>query len=114
MKNIKENKIQSNISLSYNCPVTACMKVIGGKWKPIIIYLVSKDINRFGIISKSIPEISKHILAIQLNELEKDLILDRIDFKEKPFRVEYKLTKKGKTLLPIIQAMEEWGSKVNN
>jgi len=101
--------------VSYQCPVTSCMKVIGGKWKPIIIYLVSNNINRFGILQRSIKGISKQMLTAQLRELEKDSILTRTVFQILPPKVEYTLTNQGHSLLPVIAAMETWGKlKLSN
>jgi DNA-binding HxlR family transcriptional regulator len=93
------------------CPVSATVGIIGGKWKPIILYLISHDINRFGEMLKIIEGISKKMLADQLRELESDGILDRKVFAEIPPRVEYSITEKGLTLRPIILAMREWGLK---
>ena len=94
----------------YSCPVTQCMKVIGGKWKTVIIHLISIDINRFGQLQRSCEGISKHMLTKQLRELEKDGIIKRKIFAEIPPRVEYSITPKGETLFPIIKSMVSWGT----
>ena len=91
------------------CPVTFCMKQIGGKWKPIILFLISKGANRFGILQRGIEGISKQMLTNQLRELEKAGILDRTIFPEIPPRVEYSITEFGYTLFPIIESMRDWG-----
>ncbi|WNJ18773.1 helix-turn-helix domain-containing protein [Pontibacter sp. G13] len=91
------------------CPVTYCMGKIGGKWKPIILYLITKGGNRFGILQRGIEGISKQMLTKQLRELEADGILRRTIFPEIPPRVEYDLTDLGESLLPIIGTMREWG-----
>lgn len=91
------------------CPVTFCMKVIGGKWKPIILYLISMEVNRFGVLQRAITGISKQMLTKQLRELEEDGILERVIYPEIPPRVEYFITKKGESLFPIITSMSEWG-----
>ena len=92
-----------------SCPVTYCLNVIGGKWKPIILFLVSHNVNRFGQLQRNINGISKQMLTKQLRELEQDGIINRQVFAEVPPRVEYTLTPHGKTLLPVIQAMRAWG-----
>lgn len=92
-----------------DCPVTYCLNKIGGKWKPIIIFLVRKEANRFGIMQRSIEGISKQMLTKQLRELEADGILHREIYAEVPPRVEYSITDYGQTLMPIIDAMSEWG-----
>ena len=100
---------EKNIIKYEGCPVTYCMQMIGGKWKTIIIFLISLDINRFGAMQRAIEGISKHMLTAQLRELEEDGIINRKIFAEIPPRVEYTLTKKGESLLPIIECMKKWG-----
>lgn len=93
-----------------NCPVSYCLNHIGGKWKPVILHLIRKNCNRFSMLQKAIPDISKQMLVNQLRELEDDNILKRIVFAEIPPRVEYSLTALGLSLLPVIDLMEQWGS----
>ena len=93
------------------CPVTYCMSKIGGKWKPIILHLISKDANRFGILMKGIDGISKQMLTRQLRELEADGFLTRQVFAEIPPRVEYSITDLGYSLFPIISSMKKWGEE---
>ena len=98
-----------------NCPVTHCMNKIGGKWKPVIIYLLTLGKNRFSLLQKTIPTISKQMLVNQLRELEADKIIERTIFAEIPPRVEYNLSAYGKSLLPIINVMGKWGKEdINN
>ena len=93
------------------CPVTYTMSKIGGKWKPIILFLISKGANRFGILHRGIKGISKQMLTKQLRELEADGILERIIYAEIPPRVEYFITDLGQSLMPIIGNMKLWGEK---
>jgi len=92
-----------------NCPVTATMDIIGGKWKVLIIHLVNHDINRFGKLSMMLKDVSRQMLTTQLRDLEKDGILERIVYAEIPPRVEYFLTPKGKALIPVLNALHDWG-----
>ena len=94
-----------------NCPVTATMGVIGGKWKLLILYLIVNDINRFGKMGMVLKDISKQMLTTQLRELENDGIIERKIYAEIPPRVEYFLTEKGRSLLPIIHLMRDWGNE---
>ncbi len=87
------------------------MSIIGGKWKPIIIYLIANGGNRFGILQRGIEGISKQMLSKQLRELEQDGILNRKIFPEIPPRVEYSITEMGKSLFPIINNMRIWGER---
>lgn len=92
-----------------NCPVTATMDIIGGKWKILILHLIYNDINRFGKMGMILKDISKQMLTTQLRELENDGIIERKIYPEIPPRVEYSLTDKGRSLLPIIDLMKDWG-----
>lgn len=105
-----ENKtaLQDPISIG-SCPVTYCLKVIGGKWKPIILFMIHNGCNRFGMMQRAIEGISKQMLTKQLRELEADGVLERKIFAEIPPRVEYSITEYGMELLPIIGAMKTWG-----
>lgn len=94
----------------YNCGVTHCLNRIGGKWKIPVIYGISKAYNRFSMLQKALPYISKQMLVNQLRELEEDGIVKRVVFPEVPPRVEYQLTEKGLSLMPIIRVMQEWGA----
>lgn len=90
-------------------PVTHCLTLIGGKWKPAILFEIAGGTNRFGAMGKALVGINKQMLSKQLRELEADELIDREVFAEIPPRVEYSLTKKGKSLLPIVKAMQAWG-----
>ncbi|MEL6561360.1 MAG: helix-turn-helix domain-containing protein [Bacteroidota bacterium] len=94
-----------------DCPVTFCMHKIGGKWKQIIIYLMRKGANRFGVLERGIEGITKQMLTKQLREMEADGILNRKIYPEIPPRVEYFFTDYGKSLFPVIDAMSAWGLK---
>ena len=93
-----------------SCPVTHCLSVVGGKWKPVVLFAVSHGVNRFGVLRRAIPDVTKQMLTQQLRELESDGILTRTVFAEIPPRVEYALTDRGHTLLPIVTAMRDWGA----
>lgn len=107
-KQIRFDKIFKSLN---ECPVTITLKVIGGKWKPSILYLIDMGINRFGEMHRRMPGISKRMLTDHLRELEADGIINRKIFAEVPPKVVYSLTEKGKTLTPIFMAMEDWGMK---
>jgi DNA-binding HxlR family transcriptional regulator len=95
-----------------SCPVTATMKVLGGKWKPILInaiYLTAPA--RFGELKRSVKGITQSMLTQQLRELEDDGIISRKIYAEIPPRVEYTLTEFGLTLSPIMLAMADWGKQ---
>ena len=93
------------------CPVTATMTVIGGKWKPIILWILRDNVRRFGEIKRFIPGITQKMLTQQLRELEKDRIINRQVYPVVPPKVEYSLSEYGRTLIPILDAMAAWGEK---
>lgn len=97
-------------SLKTKCPLTASLSVIGGKWKPIIIFNLNRSKKRFGQLDASIPPISRKVLTSQLNELVSDELVVRTSFAETPPRVEYSLTAKGKELIPILKSIAKWGN----
>lgn len=106
-----ENKRKNKDFNPNNCGVTHFLNRIGGKWKVLVIYAISKNCNRFSMLQRGIPAISKQMLVNQLRELEEDGILERIIYAEIPPRVEYKITKYGQSLMPVIAVIQEWGLK---
>lgn len=107
------DKIEGKIVFDENtCPITATMKVLGGKWKPILInaiYFTAPA--RFGELKRSVNGITQSMLTQQLRELEDDGIISRKIYAEIPPRVEYTLTDFGLTLSPILQSMAKWGKE---
>lgn len=95
----------------YQCPVTATLSVIGGRWKPILLHTLSNGSKRFGQLDAIISGISRKILTEQLRELEASGLIIRKQFSETPPRVEYSLSEKGKTLKPVMLAMSKWGNE---
>ncbi len=94
------------------CPVTATMKVLGGKWKPILInaiYFTAPA--RFGELKRSVIGITQSMLTQQLRELEDDGVISRKIYAEIPPKVEYTLTDFGLTLSPVIQTLADWGKE---
>jgi len=92
------------------CPVTATLQLIGGRWKTIIIYSLSTGTRRFGEIAVRMP-ISRKVLTEQLKELETDGLIVRKQYKEMPPRVEYSLTELGRSLSSVIRELEIWGKE---
>jgi DNA-binding HxlR family transcriptional regulator len=92
-----------------NCPVRLTNNVIGGKWKPVIFNLIVHDVNRFGEIVHLVEGLSKKVLTTQLREMEADGILQRRTYDQRLKKVEYHLTEKGRSFIPVIEAMCAWG-----
>jgi len=91
------------------CPLTQALTVIGGKWKPVIIYQLSKTKKRFGQLDANIIGISRKVLANQLNQLVEDGLVLRTSYAEVPPKVEYELTDRGRALIPIFSEIADWG-----
>ncbi|MCR2034295.1 winged helix-turn-helix transcriptional regulator [Adlercreutzia mucosicola] len=90
--------------------VSTIQRMIGGKWKiEILFYIALKDVRHFGQLRRCIGNISESTLSKQLKELVEDGFLTRTDFGEVPPRVEYTLTPRGKSFVPILLAMKQWG-----
>lgn len=96
-----------------NCPITHAMNIIGGKWKPIILFLLSRGKMRFGKLVMFMPAISRKVLTDQLRELEADGLIHREKFAEIPPRVEYSMTEKSEELVPILWSLAKWTAKNN-
>lgn len=95
----------------YHCPVEATLEVIGGKWKPIILWQLRTERLRFSGLQQSMQGISPKMLTKQLRELEEDGLILREIYPEIPPKVEYSLTEFGKTVLPVLDALCEWGTE---
>ena len=84
---------------------------MGGKWKPILLWNIHLGINRFGLLEKALPKITKQMLSQQLKDLESQKMVNRKIYAEIPPRVEYTLTKLGTSLIPVLNAMQHWGEE---
>ena len=91
------------------CPVLTALSVIGGKWKPIILYVIRNESKRFSEIKQMIPTITPKMLTQHLRELEKDGIVSRKIYPVIPPKVEYSLTKFGRSLRPMLTKIADWG-----
>lgn len=94
----------------YPCCTSVTMKFIGGKWKAVILFHLINGAKRYNELRKLIPTITERTLSLQLKQLEEDHIVNRKVYTEKPpLMVEYTLTDFGKTLLPVLEAITNWG-----
>ncbi|MGA9381951.1 MAG: winged helix-turn-helix transcriptional regulator [Phormidium sp.] len=91
------------------CSVEITLKVIGGRWKVLILRELFVGIKRFGELHRALHGITQKMLTQQLRELEQDGIINRNVYLQVPPKVEYSLTELGETLKPILDAMHEWG-----
>ena len=91
------------------CPVETTLTLIGDKWKDLILRDLMPGTKRFGELKKSIGSVSQKVLTAQLRDLEHSGLLHRKVYAEVPPRVEYSLTELGRSLKPILDAMQNWG-----
>jgi len=95
----------------YDCAIDAAMSVIEGRWKTVIICKLAREGTplRFNQILAKIPGISPRVLTLQLREMEEDNIIIRNVISTSPKNVEYSLSKRGQSLIPILVQLAEWG-----
>ncbi|MEY8442591.1 helix-turn-helix domain-containing protein [Lactobacillaceae bacterium 24-114] len=94
------------------CAIENTLKLINGKWKSVIIYQLSQhEPCHFSDLQKLIPDSSKRLLALQLKDLEKNNLIKKKVLSTVPLKTEYSLTNAGKTLVPIITSLNQWGNK---
>lgn len=94
-----------------DCPIRATLDVLSGKWKPMILFYLKSGKRRYGRLRAYLPEPSEKVLIEQLRQLARDGIIERHVHPATPPQVEYVLTEYGKTLLPLLQLMADWGAK---
>lgn len=92
------------------CPVGATLELIGGKYKALILWQLSEDTLRFSKLHKGIPQATAKMLTQQLRELEEQGLISRTVYAVVPPKVEYSLTDLGKSLMPVLIAMRDWGA----
>ena len=95
--------------------IKTTLDVMGGKWKPLIIYLLEKNtVMRFSDLARQIDGITQKMLTQQLRELESDKIVNRKVYAQVPPKVEYSLSHHGESIVPILVSMESWGKSHRN
>lgn len=99
------------MDLFENCPVEATLDLIGGKYKALILWHLSGSILRFSELRSRIPKATPKMLTQQLRELEAQELIHREVYPVIPPKVEYSLTETGKSLMPILVAMRNWGAE---
>ena len=94
------------------CGLKKVINIIGGKWKILILcYIDAKEIGRFGEMRRTIYGITNTMLSSSLKEMETDGLIERHLYDEMPVRVEYTLTERAKTLIPILLELKRWGEE---
>ncbi|HBF0595411.1 TPA: helix-turn-helix transcriptional regulator [Clostridioides difficile] len=95
---------------NYSCPIEATLTLIGGKYKTLILWHLKDTILRFNELKKLIPKATPKMLTQQLRELESDGLIIRVVYPVVPPKVEYSLSDFGKSIIPILDSMCDWGS----
>lgn len=97
----------------YPCCTSVTMGIIGGKWKTVILFHLIEGTLRYSELRKRMIGVTERTLSLQLKTLEKDGVINRSVFTSKPpLRVEYSLTNFGKTLVPLLKSIADWGDYV--
>jgi DNA-binding HxlR family transcriptional regulator len=96
---------------AFTCGLDAALAVIGGKWKPLILFHLAHGVRRYGELRRAVGSVSDKVLIQQLKELQADGIIKRLDFKEIPPKVEYSLTVFGETLARALAPLCVWGTE---
>ena len=100
---------RSDLRLHEQCSVIAALKVFATKWKPCILCYLAEQPLRYNELFRVIPNISRKMLSAHLKEMELDQLIIRSQYDAKLQRVEYALSEKGKSLLPILTDLQDWG-----
>ncbi|WP_025664201.1 winged helix-turn-helix transcriptional regulator [Aquimarina megaterium] len=100
--------------LEMSCGLSYAVELITGRWKVNILWNLNRGVNRYGQLKKSIPGISEKMLTQRLRDMETDGLIIRKDFKTIPPHVEYYLSEAGNQLVPVLNMLCKWGSKVRD
>ncbi len=111
MRKESSTNFENETILNANCGMAYTLDLIGGRWKPSILWRLLSGSQRYHELRKSLPKISERILVLQLKELEQDGLINRIVYPEVPPRVEYNLTPLGWSLESTLQSLSEWGEE---
>lgn len=98
----------------YQCSMELTLDLIGGKWKALILWHLGENTLRFSELKKTLPKITQKMLTQQLRELETSGLVNRFIYTQIPPKVEYSLTPVGKSLLPILTTLCQWGLNYAN
>ncbi len=110
---VKQPQILTFRGKKYPCCASLTMGIIGGKWKTVILFHLMNEKLRYNELRKSMPTVTERTLSLQLKALEEDGLINRKVYTSKPpLKVEYSLTDFGRTLIPLIQSIADWGDFV--
>lgn len=110
LKTMKGGKQDLKMSIKQNDPVEVTLELIGGKWKPLIVWRLTDKTMRFNELKRSLPNVTQKVLTQQLREMESHGLIHRKVYAQVPPKVEYSLTELGKSLMPLLEIMCQWGT----
>jgi DNA-binding HxlR family transcriptional regulator len=96
-------------TITFTCGLDAALAVLGGKWKPLILYHLAHGVHRYGELKRAVGRVSDKVLIQQLKELQTDEVIERVDYKQIPPKVEYSLTAFGLSLAKALAPLCAWG-----
>lgn len=96
---------------TFQCPVEATLNLIGGKYKALILFHLIDEVLRFSELHRLIPQSTPKMLTQQLRELEKDGLIQRTVYPVIPPKTDYRLTEFGKSIIPVLNSMCDWGTQ---
>ena len=106
-----ENKAKIIPPSDDKCPVRASLTLLSGKWTLLILFQINENVMRYSELKRAIPGISEKMLIQELNMLVESKLVSKKAYPEIPPKVEYSLTDFGKTLIPVISAIGNWGDE---
>lgn len=114
----KDNKTmdhttEKNKQPKLNCSIERTLSIIGGKWKPVILWhLGVEGTHRYNELRRLLPGVTHKVLSQQLKELQEHKLILRKQYNEMPPRVEYSLTEHGQSVMPILHMLHDWGKNI--
>lgn len=111
MRKLSSTNAENETNMLQNCGMVYALKIIGGRWKPAIMFNLLRSKKRYSELLKSIDGISERMLVAQLRELEQHGLIRRMVYAEVPPRVEYELTERGYSAGPLLEQISLWGNE---
>lgn len=111
MRKLSSKNFENEGHINANCGMAYTLSLVGGRWKPSILWQLLEGSLRYNEIRKALPNISERILILQLKELQEDGLILRFAYPEVPPKVKYQLTSIGLSLKPILMALSNWGEE---
>jgi DNA-binding HxlR family transcriptional regulator len=109
MRKVNSTNTVNKQKIDGDCGMAYTLSLIGGRWKPGILWRLVNGRMRYSELRRQLPDVSERMLVLQLRELEKDGLIRRIVYAEVPPRVEYELTEEGNSMKPVLKSLSDWG-----